>query len=451
MTKTPLDRPIEVCHASDDLSPSRHPEGRAIPVNASTVDREGFTSLLSAIDTVNQYEKAPEACVQWLKKRITLGSSFPWSPVLYTAKDKATGRHRSLGDGELPVPGERLIGRLKTPDSLLVKALSLLLSEKLDPGFSNDSYAYRRGGRNQVTALRTFYEEVFTTRRSTFVAKLDVRDFFGSIPHEKLLALLNAQGLPSLWTELIEGFLRHSSKKGVLQGSPLSGVLSNLYLHSFDQALEAAGVKFLRYADDITLLSQSEAQLSKCIQIAQKELGKRGLTLNEGKTLYFSHSSTQGDYLPLQPSFELLGFQFHSDGTYAIREKTLERARQKIRRLFHSVMTLHPHRSPAAQLNEAIHRFHCFLGYERPKASDRVPPYRLSRPKRTGLYGWVRYWAALPHSERIDQQLQILQREAACALRPYARRLKSHLRSTVSAYRTLAPTADGREFHARRT
>ena len=406
-------------------------------VNASTANSEGLSSLLSAIETLNRREKLPIAGVHWLSNRLTLGRAFPWSAVLFTAKNKHTGRYRPLAPGQTLMPDERRIGRLKGPDALLVKALSLRLSEILDPSFSEHSYAYRQGAKNQGVALRSFYDQVFLAKKYPYVAKLDVRDFFGSIPHDRLFQTLRSQALPPLWLELIEGFLSHSSSSGLLQGSPLSGVLSNLTLHSFDQALETAGIPFLRYADDITLLAKTPDELEAQIQRAQRELESLGLSVNEGKTLRFTTLPETNKNSKYLDRFEFLGFEFTRKGTYAIREKTLLRAKKRIQRLFLGAGQIRPHRSPGSTLKEAIHRFHLFVGFERHDDERRTKKYRLSRPSRSGLYGWVRYWTALPHSPRIDAQLQALHLEVVRTLRPFSRPLKKNLRSAVSAYRTL--------------
>ena len=95
-------------------------------------------------------------------------------------------------------------------------------------------------------------------------------------------------------------------KIGILQGSPLSPLLANIYLHPFDKAMTRAGIRLVRYADDLLLLCRSEGRAHHALEYAQKQLGRLKLTFNPKKTR-IAHFDT---------GVEFLGHIFDSDGCY---------------------------------------------------------------------------------------------------------------------------------------
>ena len=95
-------------------------------------------------------------------------------------------------------------------------------------------------------------------------------------------------------------------KIGILQGSPLSPVLANIYLHPFDKAMHRAGIRMVRYADDLLLLCRSEGRARHALQHAQKQLATLKLELNPKKTHIADFDN----------GIEFLGHIFDADGCY---------------------------------------------------------------------------------------------------------------------------------------
>ena len=95
-------------------------------------------------------------------------------------------------------------------------------------------------------------------------------------------------------------------KIGIIQGSPLSPVLANIYLHPFDKAMTRAGIRLVRYADDLLLLCRSESRARHALQYAQKRLATLKLELNPKKT-HIARFNT---------GIEFLGHIFDADGCY---------------------------------------------------------------------------------------------------------------------------------------
>lgn len=95
-------------------------------------------------------------------------------------------------------------------------------------------------------------------------------------------------------------------KIGIIQGSPLSPLLANIYLHPFDKAMTRAGIRLVRYADDLLLLCRSESRARHAFQHAQKRLATLKLELNPQKT-QIAHFDN---------GIEFLGHRFDRDGCY---------------------------------------------------------------------------------------------------------------------------------------
>ena len=105
---------------------------------------------------------------------------------------------------------------------------------------------------------------------------------------------------------IVKEKLSQPRKIGILQGSPLSPLLANIYLHPFDKAMTRAGIQMVRYADDLLLLCRSERRAHHALQYAQKRLAVLKLAVNPKKT-QISH---------FNDGIEFLGHIFDRDGCY---------------------------------------------------------------------------------------------------------------------------------------
>ena len=163
------------------------------------------------------------------------------------------------------------------------------LSSYFDKSFSNCSYAYRAGKSyaNAVYRARDFFKTY------DFALKTDVKDFFETIDHEKLLEILRANirdarivRLIELWINngIFEHFDYRAHAKGVHQGDVLSPLLSNVYLNQMDKFLEQSGAEFVRYADDFVVFFTSQEAAEQGLARLKDFLKTVNLSLNEAKT-----------------------------------------------------------------------------------------------------------------------------------------------------------------------
>ena len=105
---------------------------------------------------------------------------------------------------------------------------------------------------------------------------------------------------------IVKERMNRPRKIGVIQGSPLSPLLANIYLHPFDKAMNRAGIRMVRYADDLLLLCRSEGRARHALQHAQKQLATLKLELNPKKTQIADFNT----------GIEFLGHIFDADGCY---------------------------------------------------------------------------------------------------------------------------------------
>jgi RNA-directed DNA polymerase len=215
--------------------------------------------------------------------------------------------------------GIRVLGVPNTVDRIAQTAAAMLLEEKLEPIFHQDSYGYRPG-RSAHDALATARKRCW---KQDWVLDLDVRAFFDSVPHDLLLKAV-AHHTDERWVLLyIERWLKApmqmpdgtlvAREKGTPQGSPISPLLANLFMHyAFDKWMdrEYPGQPFERYADDAVIHCDTEAQAHSLWAALVERLGSVGLELHPDKTkvVYCKDASRRGD--SEHTSFDFLGYTF---------------------------------------------------------------------------------------------------------------------------------------------
>src|SRR5262249_8515873 len=136
-----------------------------------------------------------------------------------------------------------------------------------------------------------------------YALRADFRRFFDSIDHRLLEDRLDAYLDDRPMVELIMGWARHgaiAAGRGLPIGAPLSPVRSNLFLDSFDEEIERAGGRLVRYADDFLILYRTHAEAEAAFELATRQAEALLLELNGAKTAV----------LDLKEPFEFLGFRF---------------------------------------------------------------------------------------------------------------------------------------------
>ena len=213
--------------------------------------------------------------------------------------------------------GERGITIFCVRDRVALGAVRRALGRVVGPTLSPASFAYREG----LGALRAAHR-LIEHRRSghTWVLRSDIRDYFDSISHELLLGQLKPF-LDSAALELFGWILRvpirdgnavHIPERGIAQGSPISPMLSNLFLSGFDAHLNRDGRRLVRFADDFVVAASTVKGAAEGMEVAQAQVERLGLKLNESKTQIVS----------FEQGFDFLGFFFDAD-TVRISQKNM--------------------------------------------------------------------------------------------------------------------------------
>jgi group II intron reverse transcriptase/maturase len=193
---------------------------------------------------------------------------------------KADGRQRPLG-----IPTVR--------DRVAQMAATLVLSPIFEADFRASSYGFRPK-RSATQALETL--RVLGAGGGNHVLDADIRDYFGSIDHTKLLTLVrqrisDRRVLKLLRQWLAAGVLDEGTVTRTLAGTPQGGVisplLSNIYLHVLDRVWEdryAHLGTLVRYADDFVVMCQTNAAVEEARTRVGAVLARLGLELHPEKT-----------------------------------------------------------------------------------------------------------------------------------------------------------------------
>jgi RNA-directed DNA polymerase len=203
-------------------------------------------------------------------------------------------------------PGEyRMLGIPAIYDRVCQQALLNRLEPIFEPIFDDASFGYRRG-RSTKDALRKVWKEIQSG--SEWIVDADLRDFFGSVHHEKLLALVAQRIADARVLRLIQAMLKAGSysqgrlfpsERGTPQGGVVSPTLSNILLTPFDREMRLRGYQLTRYADDWVITCKSAAEARAAVEAAGRILKQLGVELHPQKTRI----------VHVKHGFEFLGYQ----------------------------------------------------------------------------------------------------------------------------------------------
>ena len=145
-------------------------------------------------------------------------------------------------------------------DRIVQAAVKLVIEPIFEFQFLETSYGFRPG-RGCKDALREV--DGLLKAGHTHVVDADLKGYFDSIPHCPLMERVESSisdgqilGLIQGWLgqDILNGLERWTPTGGTPQGSPISPLLANLYLHPLDERMMARGYRMVRYADDFVIL-----------------------------------------------------------------------------------------------------------------------------------------------------------------------------------------------------
>jgi len=273
--------------------------------------------------------------------------------------------------------GERPLGIPTIRDRVVQTAAKLILEPIFEADFLDSSYGFRpgRSAHDALTVIKTVLEEGYTA-----VYDADLKGYFDTIPHDKLMACVEMRVSDRSVLRLIRLWLKapvqespkygqHPSgnvrkKQGTPQGGVISPLLANLYLHWLDKRFHAengparfAGAHIIRYADDFIILAKfiGPGILTWVEEVVEQWMG---LSINQEKTS-IRNLINDGD------SLDFLGYTFrYKRSRYNVEEhylsvepgnKACSRERDSLRRLFNAHTTSVPISELVARVNRQVH------------------------------------------------------------------------------------------------
>lgn len=272
-----------------------------------------------------------------------------------------------------PGGGERQLGIPTVVDRLVQQAILQVLSEILEPQFSEASYGFRPR-RSAHQAVQQAAEYVAEGR--VIVVDIDLEKFFDRVNHDVLMSRLARHVTDKRLLRIVRRFLEAgimqngvcvARYEGTPQGGPLSPLLANLLLDDLDKELERRGHCFCRYADDCNIYVRTQVAGERVMASITGFLEERlHLRVNRAKSAVAFVDERQ-----------FLGYRLLRGGRLGLAPRSLKRVKQRIRAI--------TRRNRGVSLDRMVRELKSFL---------------------TGWVTYFRYAECKTHLRRLDEWIR---------------------------------------------
>jgi RNA-directed DNA polymerase len=295
----------------------------------------------SLIDKVTRQRALDKAFLQVAANEGAAGVDHVTIPMFEAHLDKELRRlSEELRNGNyrpqairrryIPKPGSQEMRPLGIPtvrDRVVQTALRMALEPIFEREFAEHSYGFRpkRGCKDALRRVDQLLKAGYS-----YVVDADLKSYFDTIPHDRLLALVGQKVSDGRVLSLIEAFLKQGVMDGLRewtpemgspQGAVISPLLSNIYLNPLDHAMAQEGFEMIRYADDFVILCRSPEDAARALARVQEWTVTAGLTLHPTKTRIINAT---------EDSFDFLGYRFDRGRRFP-RDKSLKKLKDTIR------------------------------------------------------------------------------------------------------------------------
>lgn len=329
--------------------------------------------------TVEHFTRAKETELALLHRQLKEGIYRPQPARRAWIEKMGSTEKRPLG-----IPAVR--------DRIVQSALRHVLEPIFETSFAEHSYGFRPG-RGAKGALRRV--DGLLKSGKNWVVDADLKSYFDTIPHERLMQLVKQQIADGSVLALIESYLRvgvfeefegwQETGVGTPQGAVISPLLANLYLNPLDHKMAEAGWEMVRYADDFVILCESEKEAQRALAAVEEWVKGVGLILHPEKTRIVNALLPGG--------FDFLGYHFER-GMKWPRMKSMQKLKERIRQKTSRLNGLEMEQIIAG-VNKTLRGWYGYFQHSKPTTFHTVDGYVRGR-----LRSILRRRAKLPRTSR---------------------------------------------------
>lgn len=289
-------------------------------------------NLLNNEDVWNDYliykQKSNHIPTKELKKLETFIKEKKYKEITNNINKYNFSTPKKILIGKLGKKKKRIVYSFNESEMYILKLLNHLLY-KYDDLFSPNLYSFRK---NKSVKNAIYKISKTPNINNMYGYKVDISNYFNSIPINKILENLNHDLKDKSLFKLIKKIITNprvlykneiieDKNKGIMAGIPISAFLANYYLKELDEYFHKHNILYARYADDIIVFGNTEKEITEYKKIIKNHIYKKNLTINNEKEfLYKPHDE-----------FEFLGFSFKNN-EIDISKNTFKKIKGKIKR-----------------------------------------------------------------------------------------------------------------------